>query len=135
MRSFCGVFRPAHSCPQHLPHCTVLFRPPPSPRPLCSHLRPLPGVNPPLIATAVHSRLNTSPQPTDPLPIKIFPRDQLLKGPQPIRITHRSRPHPPTEPIAVILHLVSALCKDKLAVFQFMPLPAFCFYHACTQNT
>lgn len=128
-RSFYGVFRPAHSCPRHPPHCTVLFRPPPSPRPLCSHLRPLPGVTPPLTAMAARSRLNTSPPPTDPLPIKIFPRDQPLKEPQPITITPRARPHPPTEPIAVILHLVSALRKDKLAVSQFTPLPALsCMY-------
>lgn len=133
-RSFCGVFRPAHSCPRCPPRCTVLFQPPPSPRPLCSHLRPLPGVTPPLTVTAAHSRLSTSPPPTDPLPIKTFPRDQPLKWPQPIRITPQARPHPPTEQIAVILHLVSALRKDKFAVFKFTPSPAFCFYHACTQD-
>lgn len=122
-RSFCGVSRPARSCPLRPPRCTVLFQPPPSPRPRCSPPPPLLAATPLLIATAARSRLSTSPPPTDPLPIKTFPRDQPLKGPRPIRITPLVRPHPHTEPVAVILHLVSAHYRDKH--FLSSPLPAF----------
>lgn len=132
MRSFCGVSRPARSCPRHPPRSTVPFPPPPSPRPPCSRPRLLPGVTPPLIATAAHSRLSTSPPPTDQMPIKICPQDQPLKGPQPIRIAPLARPHPHTEPLAVILHPASALCRDKLAAPLSDVACFLLFDHACT---
>lgn len=123
MRSFCGASRPAPSCPPPPPHCTAL-----SPPHLCPHPHSCPphlwqAATPPLTVTAVPSRLNTAPRPTEPPQIKISPRDQPhpLTGQQTIRIIPLARPHPHTErqPIAVTLLLVSALCRDKLHISLF----------------
>lgn len=122
--SFCGVCRPAPSFPLPPPLCTAPSPPPRSPHPLSFPPHRSQGVTLPPTATAVSSRLNTAPHPTEP--IKISPLDQghPLTGQRPIRITPLARPRPHTEchPIAVTQPLASALFRDKLTCLYLISL-------------
>lgn len=129
MRSFCGVYRLAPSCPPPPPRCIAHSQLLPSPHPHCSPPHLEQGATPPLTAMAALSRLSTAPHPTEPPPIKISPRAQPHPhiGRQAIRITPLAQPrlHTECQPIVLTLQLVSTLCRDKHSSLSFLEILHF----------
>lgn len=132
MRSYCGVSRPVPLCPPPPPHCTAPSLLPPCPRPHSFPPHLLQAAIPQLTATAVPSRRNTPPLPTEPPPIKISPLGQPhpLTGQRAIRITPLAQLHLHTEcqPIAVTHLLISTLYSDKLISLSFFLFSGFFSY-------